>query len=226
MSTTSQGLCVEGLEIQFSALRIQADFSVLEDERVALSGPSGSGKTTLLRFVAGFGVAGVQSGVCRLNGSDLTLLPPERRDFGVLVQEAQVFPALSVVENAAFGLRVRGMGRDERRAVVQPWLQRCDLWRLAEARVADLSGGERQRLSLIRAWCWKPRALLLDEPFSALDPQMRREMGEWVLELHRESPVPLLLVTHDEEEATRIATRQVRMKHEPGLHRWSDHSGV
>jgi ABC-type Fe3+/spermidine/putrescine transport system ATPase subunit len=213
-------LKLEGLRVCFPKLTIDAEFSVCRGERLILSGPSGSGKTTIFRFLAGFSVEGCESGRVLLGSQDLTHRAPEQRGFGILFQEAVVFPALSVLENAAFGLKVRGVGQDERRQLVMPWLERCGLLQHADADATTLSGGEKQRLALVRALCWKPHAVLLDEPFSALDPALRSEMGRWLLELHAAQPVPLVLVTHDSEEAGRLGTSTLMMKDHGEVHRW------
>ena len=213
-------LRVDGFRVQFPQLAMEAGFHVSRGERLVISGASGSGKTTIFRFMAGLEVEGLESGRILLGAADLTGIPPERRSFGVLFQEAQVFPSLSVFENAAFGLRVRGVGMEERRRQVEPWLERAGLSRAADTAASSLSGGEKQRLALVRALVWRPEALLLDEPFSALDPGLRREMGDWLLELHRDHPVPLVLVTHDEEEAARIGTRILPLQVDGRVHRW------
>jgi ABC-type Fe3+/spermidine/putrescine transport system ATPase subunit len=215
-------LKLEGFRVRFPRLAIEAELSVNRGERLVLSGPSGSGKTTIFRFLAGFPVEGCESGRVLLGSLDLTECSPEQRGLGVLFQEAVVFPALSVLENAAFGLKVRGVAKDERRREVMPWLERSGLARHADVPATTLSGGEKQRLALVRALCWKPRALLLDEPFSALDPALRSEMGKWLLELHTVHPVPLVLVTHDGEEASRLGTRILAMQAAGGVHRWRD----
>ncbi len=213
-------LKLETFRVRFPNLTIEADLGVERGERLVLSGPSGSGKTTMFRFLAGLPVDGVESGRVLLGTQDLTEWSPEHRGFGILFQEAVVFPALSVLENAAFGLKVRGVGPEECRQQVMPWLERCGLARHAHGSATTLSGGEKQRLSLVRALCWKPHALLLDEPFSALDPALRTEMGQWLLELHAAHPVPLVLVTHDLHEAERLGTRIVMMENHGDLHRW------
>ncbi|MFN7684291.1 MAG: ATP-binding cassette domain-containing protein [Oligoflexia bacterium] len=199
----------------FSNFELRAHFSVEDRERLVLRGPSGCGKTTLFRFIAGLDHSHRHSHSHRINGElwldgrEITELAPEQREIGVVFQEPIVFPALSLVENAAFGLKVRGVPRAQRHEIVLPWLRRVGLGERLDVEPDQLSGGEKQRLSLVRAVVWKPKALLLDEPFSALDPGLRQELGEIVIELHQSLTVPLVLVTHDPQEASRLGTREL-----------------
>jgi putative spermidine/putrescine transport system ATP-binding protein len=202
-------------------LELRADFEVGPGERVVLAGASGAGKTSVFRFLAGLD-RGAEGSII-LDGREVTGLVPERREIALVFQEPIVFPALSVIENAAFGLRVRGSSESDRRAQVEPWLRRVGLGGKAEADPEQLSGGEKQRLALVRALVWRPRALLLDEPFSALDPALRQELGSVLLELHQSLTIPLLLVTHDPEEARRLGTRQLEcqiLSEAPRVHAW------
>lgn len=221
-------LAIRGFRRLFSSIEIRADFEVRPDERLVISGPSGSGKSTILRFVSGLDSPGDRNvqGRVLLGERDVSGLAPERRDMGMVFQEPLVFPALSVIDNASFGLKVRGMGADERREAVLPWLERVGLRHRLEADPDTLSGGEKQRLALVRAVAFGPKALLLDEPFSALDPALRLELGALVSELHQKLTVPLVLVTHDPAEAERVGTRtlacQIISEGSPVLHRWSD----
>lgn len=206
---------------RWSALQLEAGFAARAAERLVLSGPSGSGKTSLFRFIAGLDPEG--EGEVRLEGASISGLAPEHRGLGVVFQEPIVFPHLSVIENAAFGLRMRGIGASERRATVLPWLERVGLAGRLDSDPDTLSGGEKQRLALVRAVVWKPRALLLDEPFSALDPGLRHELGRVLLDLHQRLTVPLLLVTHDLEEARRLGTRVLEcqiLSGSPNRHLW------
>ncbi|NDD92861.1 ATP-binding cassette domain-containing protein [bacterium] len=220
--SSSESLRLEQFRADFLDLSIEAAFSVGPGERLVLNGPSGSGKTSIFRFISGLNAPGEVRGRVYLGAQEITQLPPERRELGVVFQEAQLFPNLSILENAAFGLKVRGVEKKERRSRVMPWLERCGLGRSAEASPLSLSGGEKQRLALVRALAWGPRALLLDEPFSALDPVSRREMGDWLMELHRENPVPLVLVTHDPDEAARVGARILAVQIEKGCFRWRE----
>lgn len=222
-------LQVRSFQTCFSGLEIRADFTVQSGERVVLSGPSGSGKTTLFRFISGLqpsfgGSPGAPTGgQVWLEGRDITGTPPEKREIGVVFQEPVIFPYLSVLENAALGLRVRGVGETQRREFTLPWLERVGLGGKLEADPDLLSGGEKQRLALVRALVWKPKALLLDEPFTALDPALRLELGSILMELHQNLTIPLLLITHDREEAERLGTRELCcqvLSDAPQVHSW------
>ncbi len=192
-----------------AGLELRADFAVAGGERAALLGSSGSGKTTLLRLLAGLDRA--DSGRILLDGREITALAPEKRDIGVIFQEQALFPALDVLDNVTFGLRMRGVQAGEREAQGMEWLERVGLASKARSNVNVLSGGERQRVAFARAVSWKPRALLLDEPFSALDPSLRSALRQELLRLHSLWPVPLLLVTHDEADVAELATRRLRI---------------
>jgi ABC-type Fe3+/spermidine/putrescine transport system ATPase subunit len=223
-------LQVRSFHTRFSGLEIRADFTVQSGERVVLSGPSGSGKTTLFRFICGLH-SGLQSdtaapaeGRVWLEGREITDTPPEKREIGVVFQEPTIFPYLSVLENAALGLRVRGVGATHRRELTLPWLERVGLGAKLEVDPDLLSGGEKQRLALVRALVWKPKALLLDEPFTALDPALRLELGSILMELHQSLTIPLLLVTHDRTEAERLGTRELEcqvLSASPRIHVWN-----
>jgi ABC-type Fe3+/spermidine/putrescine transport system ATPase subunit len=168
-----------------------------------LLGPSGSGKSTLLRCVAGL-EQDYEGTVCwaaqRLDG-----LPPHERRVGLLFQEPALFPHLRAGENVAFGLRYAGVARAEERAEAARWLGLVGLADRAGARVDELSGGQRQRVALVRTLAARPRIVLLDEPFSALDRDLRDELGPKVKALLAEQGVAALWVTHDRDEARRLA---------------------
>lgn len=168
-------------------------------ERVVLLGPSGSGKTTLLRAVAG--LAPIAAGRVHVRGVEVSAHPPERRDVAYLHQTPLLFPHLSVFENVAFPLRIRRVPEPALRRRATALLDAVRLGELAERRPATLSGGQRHRVALARAMAARPAVLLLDEPFSALDPVLRDEVRAATLALQAGEGVALLAVTHDQGDA-------------------------
>ena len=175
---------------------------VADGEILTVTGPSGSGKSTLLDFIGGHLAPGVEaSGRVFVAGRDVSGLPAEARHIGILFQDALLFPHLSVGENLAFALPAGTRGRAARQAAVEEALGRAGLQGYAGRDPASLSGGERARVALMRTLLSEPRALLLDEPFSRLDPDRRRDVRSFVFALARERRIPVLLVTHDSEDA-------------------------
>ena len=171
MKGQTQDLKVEGLVHEVGDFTLHADFSVARGERAALIGRSGSGKTSLLRVLAG--LEAPRSGRIWLGESEITREPAAARQVGLVFQDAALFPALSVLENAIFGLRVRGVSRSSAREQGLEWLDRVGMRAMGDLPVTRLSGGECQRVAFIRALIWRPRLVLLDEPFSALDTELR-----------------------------------------------------
>jgi sulfate/thiosulfate transport system ATP-binding protein len=182
-------------------------------ELVALLGPSGSGKTTLLRIIAGLEPA--DQGVIRFEGEDATEQPVRERQVGFVFQHYALFRHMSVFENIAFGLRVRPRAvrpsDAEIKDTVMNLLRLVQLEALGNRRPSELSGGQRQRVALARALAVKPRVLLLDEPFGALDAKVRKELRRWLRRLHEEVHVTSVFVTHDQEEALEVSDRVVIM---------------
>lgn len=179
--------------------------SVAPGERVVIAGPSGSGKSTLLRAVAG--LVPVRSGEIRLDGRPVQALAPGQRDVAMMFQSYALFPHLSVLENLCFGLRARGMARRDAEDRARAAAHTLDLTPLLARRPRELSGGERQRVALTRALLREPKALLLDEPMSSLDSQLRVRARAEILKAHAGSRAALLLVTHDQSEAMALADR-------------------
>ncbi|MDP2738091.1 MAG: ATP-binding cassette domain-containing protein [Pseudorhodobacter sp.] len=176
--------------------------SVPPGEVVTVMGPSGVGKSTLLDAIGGHLAHGFEiSGRVVLNGRDVTHLPAEARRIGILFQDALMFPHLSVGDNLAFGLARHVRGRAARRAAVEAALEQAGLGGFHDRDPATLSGGQRARAALMRALLAEPAALLLDEPFSALDSQLRGEIRGFVFDHIRERGIPALLVTHDLRDA-------------------------
>jgi putative spermidine/putrescine transport system ATP-binding protein len=174
-------------------------------EFVALLGPSGCGKTTLLRIVAG--LVAPDRGTVRIDGRDVTGLPAHRRNLGVVFQSYALFPHLSVAENVAFGLRVRGASGAERRNRVAECLALVRMEALADRSVRGLSGGQQQRVALARALAIRPDVLLLDEPLAALDRKLREAVQVELRQLLRRLGITSIFVTHDQDEALVLADR-------------------
>ena len=198
---------VEGLVVRYGALVAldRLDLSVGSGEVFVLLGGSGSGKTTLLRALGGFVPA--QAGRIVLGGQDITGLPPHQRPVNTTFQSYALFPHLTVARNVAFGLRRQGVGRAETQARVEALLRLVGLEALAGRRPEALSGGQRQRVALARALAPRPRLLLLDEPMSALDRNLREQTRQELLRVQRETGTTFVLVTHDQDEALAMATR-------------------
>jgi sulfate transport system ATP-binding protein len=171
----------------------------------ALLGPSGGGKSTLLRVVAGLEVP--DQGTVEINGADVTSLPVRKRGVGFCFQHYAPFRHLTVRRNIAFGLEIRKLPKKDIRDKVDELLNLVKLVHLADRYPSQLSGGQRQRMALARALAIEPSVLLLDEPFGALDAQVRQQLRVWLRDLHEKIAVTTVLVTHDQEEAMEVADR-------------------
>jgi sulfate transport system ATP-binding protein len=209
------GIEVHNVSKSFGGVRVLDDVSVhaADGELTALLGPSGSGKTTLLRIVAG--LERPDAGRVLFHGDDATDRHARDREVGFVFQHYALFRHMTVFENVAFGLRARPRRarppRAEIEARVAELLALVQLDTLARRYPAELSGGQRQRVALARALAVRPKVLLLDEPFGALDAQVRRELRRWLRRLHDEVRVTSVIVTHDQEEALEVADRVVVM---------------
>jgi sulfate transport system ATP-binding protein len=170
---------------------------------MALLGPSGGGKSTLLRIIAGLEIP--DAGTVEMSGVDATELPPQRRNVGFVFQHYAAFKHMTVAKNVAFGLEVRRRPRHLIRPRVQELLELVHLEQFAHSYPSELSGGQRQRMALARALAVEPHVLLLDEPFGALDAQVRKELRAWLRRLHDDVHVTTVFVTHDQEEAMEVA---------------------
>jgi sulfate transport system ATP-binding protein len=177
----------------------------------ALLGPSGGGKSTLLRIIAGLDTADV--GTVRIEGEDLTNTPARSRGVGFCFQHYAPFRHLTVRRNVAFGLEIRRRPKPEIKARVDELLELVGLAHLGERYPSQLSGGQRQRMALARALAIEPKVLLLDEPFGALDAQVRTQLRQWLRDLHDTLHVTTVLVTHDQEEAMEVADRLAIINH-------------
>ena len=182
-----------------------------EGSLTAVLGPSGSGKSTLLKLIAGLEIP--DEGRVVIEGDDVTDVDPRYRDIGFCFQHYAPFRHMNVARNIGFGLRVRKQPKDVIDAKVAELIELVRLDGKSKSYPAQLSGGERQRMALARALAIEPRVLLLDEPFGALDAQVRAELRQWVKELHRQIKVTTILVTHDQDEAMEVAD-QLLIMHE------------
>ncbi len=183
-------------------------------ERLVLFGPSGCGKTTVLRLLAGLEIP--EQGSIRIDGrvvasAGKNLVPPEKRDVGMVFQDLALWPHMTVQQNLMFGLNARGVQKREAEARVQEMLHRVGLERRAEARPHQLSGGEQQRVALARALVSRPSILLMDEPLSSLDDERKRTIASDLLRLQSQLGFTLIYVTHDQIETDLLASRVCRM---------------
>jgi sulfate transport system ATP-binding protein len=203
------GIVVRNLSKRFGPFQAVDDvsFEVPSGQLVALLGPSGSGKSTILRIIAGLEPA--DAGSVELTGEDATNLPVQRRGVGFVFQHYALFRHMTIRQNIAFGLEVQKRPRREVAARVDELLKLVQLHGYAGRYPSQLSGGQRQRVALARALAPKPKVLLLDEPFGALDAQVRAELRSWLRRLHDEVHVTSLFVTHDQQEAFEVADQVV-----------------
>ncbi len=201
--TGERGLRLERLRVIREGRLVAAlDAHIAPGAVLTVMGPSGSGKSTLLSAIIGAVAPGFAvSGRVRLDGRDLTGLPPQERRVGILFQDDALFAHLSVGGNLAFALPPSVRGRAARRARVEAALADAELTGFADRDPATLSGGQRARVALMRALLAEPRALLLDEPFSRLDAALRAQIRDFVFQRARDRRLPVLLVTHDAEDA-------------------------
>jgi ABC-type Fe3+/spermidine/putrescine transport system ATPase subunit len=208
----SSALALEGITRRFGDFTAVDDvsFQVGPGELLALVGASGSGKTTTLRIAAGYEVA--DAGRVTLGGKDITRVPPEKRGFGMVFQHYALFPHMSVEDNVAFGLQARRVNKVDRLMKARAALANVGLEGAGNRAIQSLSGGEQQRVALARALVIEPRALLLDEPLSNLDPTLREAMRDDLRRMLRRVGVPALFVTHDQEDAFAIADRIALLK--------------
>ncbi|MEM9844326.1 MAG: ABC transporter ATP-binding protein [Pseudomonadota bacterium] len=187
------------------------DLDVHSGEFLTLLGPSGSGKTTLLMAIAGFNRP--DSGSIRFGDKEVILTPPHKRDVGMVFQSYALFPHMTVAQNIAFPLKLRGVSVAERAGRVEEALETVQLSGLGDRNIDQLSGGQRQRVALARAFVFGPRILLMDEPLSALDKKLRERMQIELKHLHRKLGVTTVYVTHDQREALTMSDRIAVINH-------------
>lgn len=194
----------------FTALN-NISLDIKQGEFICFLGPSGCGKTTLLRAIAGLELP--SEGQIVQAQRDITLLPPEQRDFGIVFQSYALFPNLTVADNIAFGLTNQGIKKGQAMEKVREWLKLVDLPNSEHKFPAQLSGGQQQRVALARALALSPGLLLLDEPLSALDAKVRAHLRHEICQLQKKLGITTIMVTHDQEEALTMADRIVVMNH-------------
>ncbi len=186
------------------------DLAIADGELLAVIGSSGSGKTTLLKLIAGFETA--HHGSIRLDGTAITHLPVRERQLGVVFQSYALFPHMTAWQNVAYPLKIRKIASQKRRHLAVEALERVGLKGFEERQPQTLSGGQQQRVALARALVFQPKALLLDEPLSALDASLRADMRDEIRRLQREFSISTVHITHDQEEALSMADRVAVME--------------
>lgn len=189
----------------------QVSLDIHSGEFLTLLGPSGSGKTTLLMAIAGFNRP--DAGSIYFGDTEVILTPPHKRDVGMVFQSYALFPHMTVAQNIAFPLKLRGIGKVQRLRQADEALETVQLAGLGDRRIDQLSGGQRQRVALARAFVFKPRILLMDEPLSALDKKLRERMQIELKQLHRQLGVTTVYVTHDQREALTMSDRIAVINH-------------
>ena len=207
IETTSDDVALVAVTKRFGAVVAveHVNLSVAAGEFFSLLGPSGSGKTTCLRMIAGFEQP--SEGQILLQGRDVSGSPPYDRDVNTVFQDYALFPHLSVGENVEYGLKVKGVGRAERRSRAADALDMVRLGQFGNRRITQLSGGQRQRVALARALVNRPKVLLLDEPLGALDLKLREEMQVELKRIQSEVGITFIYVTHDQDEALAMSDR-------------------
>lgn len=186
------------------------DFSVKGGELMGLLGPSGCGKSTLLKAVAG--ILPPKSGSLLIGGEDMANVPPHKRGAVIVFQDMRLFPNMTALENVAFPIKMQGVPKRQRLEQAGQLMKSVQLCGLENRRINELSGGQQQRVALARALAAQPRLLLLDEPFTALDNELKEEIRALVLELHKKFRTTTVLVTHDRQEAFAMADRIAVMR--------------
>jgi putative spermidine/putrescine transport system ATP-binding protein len=196
-----------GLRKSFGPVEAVAgvDLTVEDGEFFSMLGPSGSGKTTVLRMIAGFELP--TAGTVSLGGRDVTRLAPFERDVNTVFQDYALFPHMSVLENVEYGLKVRKVGRKDRRRRAGQALESVRLQGFGTRKPSEMSGGQRQRVALARALVNRPKVLLLDEPLGALDLKLREQMQVELKEIQRDVGITFVFVTHDQDEALTMSDR-------------------
>lgn len=205
-------LKVEHVEVALGAKQILRNISleVADGEFLALIGPSGCGKSTLLKTICG--IIAPCAGHIFLDRTCLDRVPINHRNIVMLFQDLRLFPNMLAWENVAFPLKMRGVKKEERKAKAYDWLRQVSLNGLENRKIYELSGGQQQRVALARAYAASPKQLLLDEPFSSLDEDLKIEMRQLLIKLHKTHHISVIFVSHDRAEAKMLSDRVIVMK--------------
>ncbi|APJ10557.1 sulfate/molybdate ABC transporter ATP-binding protein [Bacillus safensis] len=209
------GITAKQISKQFGQTKVlqNVDLSIRNGELISLLGPSGSGKTTLLRIIAGLDYA--NNGQILFGDQNYTHIPVRKRQIGFVFQQYALFRNMTVFDNVAYGLKIKPRGERLPKKVIKErvheLLEVVQLTQFEQRYPDQLSGGQKQRVALARALAVQPKALLLDEPFGALDTKVRKELRHWLKKVHRDFQMTTIFVTHDQEEAFDIADRVVVM---------------
>ena len=204
-------ISLKDIAVSYDGEQVLSGFSldIRDGEFVTLLGPSGCGKTTVLRTIGGF--IRPDSGEVFFNGENITALPPHKREVNTIFQKYALFPHLNVYDNIAFGMRLKGKSEKEVKATVHEMLRMVNLSGYAHRGVGQLSGGQQQRVAMARALANEPKVLLLDEPLSALDLKLRKDMQVELKKIQQQTGITFVFVTHDQEEALSMSDRVVVM---------------
>src|SRR5947208_10948982 len=203
----SAGVDLEAVSADFANFRAvdRVSVSIKPGEFFSFLGPSGCGKTTILRMISGFNDP--TAGAIRIGGKDMRGIGPNQRPTALIFQNLALFPLMSIWENIAFGLEVRGVGKEQRRKRAEELLRLVDLPDAADKRVGQLSGGQKQRVAIARALAVEPKVMLLDEPLSALDLKLRQHMRSELRAIQKRTNVTFIYITHDQGEALAMSDR-------------------
>lgn len=202
---------IENLHMDYENISIDFSATLEKGKTLAIVGHSGSGKSTILRMIAGLLPSGKNAKI-HLDNKDITKLPPNKRDIGMVFQSPCLFEHLKIIDNATFALDCKGISKKQRQEIGKDWLKRFGLDSMEERLPHTLSGGEAQRVSLVRTLIAEPKVVLFDEPFSALDAPLRKKLTADLSTWQKELGFTAILVTHDIEEAKKLGDKIIVMK--------------
>ena len=202
---------IQNLHMDYENISIDFSATVEKGKTLAIVGHSGSGKSTILRMIAGLLPSGKNAKI-HLDNKDITKLPPNKRDIGMVFQSPCLFEHLKIIDNATFALDCKGISKKQRQEIGKDWLKRFGLDSMENRLPHTLSGGEAQRVSLVRTLIAEPKVVLFDEPFSALDAPLRKKLTADLSTWQKELGFTAILVTHDIEEAKKLGDKIIVMK--------------